>query len=57
MELSGDVAPFELPKETIAAYDLEMVDYNEKMEVFLAENATYTEEMQEYDLLKAAYDE
>ena len=45
MELSGDVAPFELPKETIAAYDLEMVDFNEKMEVFLAENATYTEEM------------
>lgn len=34
-----------------------MVDYNEKLEKFLAENQTYTEEMEEYNELKKAYDE
>ena len=32
MELSGDVAPFELPEEILVAYVANMTEYNEKME-------------------------
>jgi len=49
MELSGDVAPFELPEETLIAYEANMTEYNEKMEKFNIENATFTEEMVVYN--------
>ena len=57
MELSGDVAPFELPEETLIAYEANVTEYNEKMEKFNVENATFTEEMVVYNYQKVAYDE
>ena len=42
IELSGDIAPFELSEETLSNYSQKLVEYEEKMETFKSENETYT---------------
>lgn len=56
VELSGDIAPFELSQEDMTDYDEKMNGYSEKLETFKSDYEKYTFEMSDYEPLKEAYD-
>ena len=56
IELSGDIAPFELTEEAMSEYDQKMNGYNDLLESFKTDYEAYTFEMSDYEPLKEAYD-